>query len=87
MVLQIINQSIQKKKKKIIKPAITEELDFEVELVVVIGKEAKNIQEKDALNYVGNCKILKLIKSSPHFTFFENSTHMQLATLLVSNHA
>lgn len=31
-------------------------MDYEVELVVVIGKEAKNIKEKDALNYVGKIK-------------------------------
>jgi len=36
----------------IMKPAETSELDYEVELVVVIGKEGKSIPEKDALDYV-----------------------------------
>jgi len=30
----------------------TKKLDFEVELVIVIGKEGKNISKKDAMNYV-----------------------------------
>jgi len=37
---------------KIIKPPETTQLDYEVELVVVIGKEGKRIEKKDAFNYV-----------------------------------
>jgi len=37
----------------IVKPQVTNELDYEVELVVVIGKEAKNVSVADALDYVG----------------------------------
>ncbi|XP_061171456.1 fumarylacetoacetate hydrolase domain-containing protein 2-like [Saccostrea echinata] len=33
-------------------PEETEKLDWEVELTIVIGKEAKRVQEKDAMNYV-----------------------------------
>lgn len=33
-------------------PCETEELDWEVELVIVIGKEGKNIPENEAMNYV-----------------------------------
>lgn len=33
-------------------PKVTEKLDYEVELGIVIGKQAKNISEEDALEYV-----------------------------------
>jgi len=33
-------------------PSISEKVDYEAELVVVIGKKGKNIEEKDALNHV-----------------------------------
>jgi len=36
----------------IVKPASTQQLDYEVELVIVIGKTARNVKEEDALNYV-----------------------------------
>ncbi|KAM9978113.1 hypothetical protein ACTFIY_011890 [Dictyostelium cf. discoideum] len=36
----------------IIKPVESDEVDYEVELVVVIGKQAKNVSESDALQYV-----------------------------------
>eukprot|EP00054_Salpingoeca_dolichothecata_P037105 m.9743 g.9743 ORF g.9743 m.9743 type:complete len:307 (-) comp7254_c0_seq1:47-967(-) len=36
----------------IIKPDITDELDFEVELAIVIGKTAKNVKASDAMDYV-----------------------------------
>lgn len=36
----------------IIDPAVSEEVDWEVELGVVIGKAGKNIREEDALSYV-----------------------------------
>jgi 2-keto-4-pentenoate hydratase/2-oxohepta-3-ene-1,7-dioic acid hydratase in catechol pathway len=37
---------------KIVKPKETNELDYEVELVIVIGKEARRIKESDAFNYI-----------------------------------
>lgn len=33
-------------------PKVTEKLDYEVELAIVIGKKAKNVNEADALDYV-----------------------------------
>lgn len=33
-------------------PEVTQELDWEVELAIVIGKKGKNISESDAMNYV-----------------------------------
>ena len=36
----------------IVSPSITHQLDYEVELAVVIGKECKRIGENDALDYV-----------------------------------
>ena len=33
-------------------PSVTKEVDYEVELAVVIGREARDVTEKDALNYV-----------------------------------
>jgi 2-keto-4-pentenoate hydratase/2-oxohepta-3-ene-1,7-dioic acid hydratase in catechol pathway len=37
----------------IVKPNQTKELDYEVELVLVIGKEGKNIPRSQALQYIG----------------------------------
>ncbi|MGH2561990.1 MAG: fumarylacetoacetate hydrolase family protein [Thermomicrobiales bacterium] len=34
-------------------PAVATEYDYEVELAVVIGREARNVSEADALSYVG----------------------------------
>jgi len=39
-------------KDKVEKPKETEQLDYEVELVIVIGKEGRNIQEKEAIQHV-----------------------------------
>ena len=33
-------------------PKVTEKLDYEAELVIVIGKEAKYVSKEDALGYV-----------------------------------
>ncbi|MEK4566782.1 fumarylacetoacetate hydrolase family protein [Alkalihalobacillus sp. FSL R5-0424] len=33
-------------------PEVSQEVDYEVELAIVIGKTAKNVTEEDALNYV-----------------------------------
>ncbi len=35
-----------------IRPACSEQLDYEVELMVIVGKSGKHISEADALNYV-----------------------------------
>jgi len=37
----------------IVKPRQTQELDYEVELVLVIGKEGRNIPKSEALKYIG----------------------------------
>ncbi|KYR00362.1 Fumarylacetoacetate (FAA) hydrolase domain-containing protein [Tieghemostelium lacteum] len=36
----------------IVKPKETDQVDYEVELVIVIGKEAKNVSKEEALSYV-----------------------------------
>lgn len=36
----------------IVAPSVSSQVDYEVELVVVIGKRGRNISEEDALNYV-----------------------------------
>jgi len=41
----------------IIKPNISEQVDYEVELVVVIGKKCFEVSEENALNYVGGYTI------------------------------
>lgn len=38
--------------KEIAPPAITQQVDYEVELVAVIGKQAKNVSQEEALDYV-----------------------------------
>ncbi|MCP8615869.1 fumarylacetoacetate hydrolase family protein [Salirhabdus salicampi] len=39
-------------------PAVTERLDYEAELGIVIGKKAKNVSKENALNYVfGYCTV------------------------------
>lgn len=38
--------------KEIMLPKLVKELDFEVELAIVVGKEAKNVKEADAMQYV-----------------------------------
>jgi len=37
---------------KIVPPSVTQQVDYEVELVAVIGKQAKNVSQDDALDYV-----------------------------------
>ena len=44
-------------------PKITEELDWEIELAVVIGKEGKNISRSDALDYVYGYMVLNDISA------------------------
>ncbi len=42
----------------ILKPPLTEKMDYEAELGVVIGREAKNVSEQDALSYVAGYTII-----------------------------
>ena len=42
----------------IVKPPTTEQLDYEVELAVVIGKRAKSVSRADALGYVAGYTIM-----------------------------
>lgn len=37
---------------EIVPPSISKQIDYEVELVAIIGKQAKDVSEEDALNYV-----------------------------------
>ncbi|MFJ8236765.1 fumarylacetoacetate hydrolase family protein [Ureibacillus sp. NPDC094379] len=37
---------------EIVPPSISNQIDYEVELVAIIGKQAKDVSEEDALNYV-----------------------------------
>ena len=37
---------------EIVPPSITEQVDYEVELVAIIGKQAKNVSQEEALDYV-----------------------------------
>jgi len=52
-------------------PAYSQEIDYEVELAVVIGKTAKCVSEKDALDYVAGCTIVNDI-SARSVTFTKN---------------
>lgn len=45
-------------KDPIIKPVLTEQLDYEAELAVVIGKKAKNVTEEGALDHVAGYSIM-----------------------------
>jgi 2-keto-4-pentenoate hydratase/2-oxohepta-3-ene-1,7-dioic acid hydratase in catechol pathway len=50
------NNTLTGHKCKIVVPKVTQRLDYEVELGVVIGKEAKYVSKEDALDYVfGYC--------------------------------
>ncbi|MFZ4452684.1 fumarylacetoacetate hydrolase family protein [Salibacterium aidingense] len=44
-------------------PEITEKLDYEAELAFVVGKKAKNVKEKDALDYVAGYTIVNDISA------------------------
>jgi 2-keto-4-pentenoate hydratase/2-oxohepta-3-ene-1,7-dioic acid hydratase in catechol pathway len=46
------NNSLAAHNEVIVPPAVTQQVDYEVELVVVIGRQAKDIAQEDALNYV-----------------------------------
>jgi len=50
------NNTLTSHKKDVAIPKVTEKLDYECELVIVIGKKAKYIAKEEALNYVfGYC--------------------------------
>jgi acylpyruvate hydrolase len=42
----------------IVRPALTEQMDYEAELAVIIGKEAKNVTEEGALSHVAGYSIM-----------------------------
>ncbi len=42
----------------IVKPALTQNLDWEVELAVVMGRDARDVSEQDALDYVAGYTII-----------------------------
>jgi len=44
--------SLAAHQEEIVPPSITEQVDYEVELVAVIGKQAKNVSQEEALDYV-----------------------------------
>ncbi len=46
------NNALTAHKEKILFPKGSEKVDYEAELVIVMGKQAKDIEEKDALSYV-----------------------------------
>jgi acylpyruvate hydrolase len=52
MLFAKFNNSIIGPEDKIEKPAVTNKLDYEVELAVVIGKETHNVSRTEALDYV-----------------------------------
>ncbi|OQX51966.1 MAG: hypothetical protein B5M53_09900 [Candidatus Cloacimonas sp. 4484_209] len=47
----------------VIKPAITQKLDYEGELAFIIGKEGRHIDEKDAMEYVAGYTIFNDISA------------------------
>ncbi|EGC37060.1 hypothetical protein DICPUDRAFT_46773 [Dictyostelium purpureum] len=51
------NNSIASQGDDIVLPKDTDQVDYEVELVVVMGKQCKNVSEKEALNYVAGYTI------------------------------
>jgi 2-keto-4-pentenoate hydratase/2-oxohepta-3-ene-1,7-dioic acid hydratase in catechol pathway len=46
------NNALAAHKQTIIVPRMTEQMDYEAELVMVIGKTAQNVSREEALNYV-----------------------------------
>ncbi|RXZ83997.1 FAA hydrolase family protein [Paenibacillaceae bacterium] len=52
------NNTITSHQADIAVPKVTEKLDYEAELTIVIGKKAKDVSEEDALDYVfGYCNV------------------------------
>ncbi|WP_274655084.1 fumarylacetoacetate hydrolase family protein [Paenibacillus humicola] len=52
------NNTLTGHKQNVAVPKVTDELDYEAELVIVIGKRAKNVSKEQALDYVfGYCAV------------------------------
>lgn len=62
----------------IIDPAVSEQIDWEVELAVIIGKGGKNIREEDALSHVFGYTVLNDVSArdlqSRHKQFFKGKS-------------
>jgi len=62
----------------IIDPTVSEEIDWEVELAVIIGKEGKNISEENALSHVFGYTVLNDVSArdlqSRHKQFFKGKS-------------
>jgi 2-keto-4-pentenoate hydratase/2-oxohepta-3-ene-1,7-dioic acid hydratase in catechol pathway len=62
----------------IIDPAVSEEVDWEVELGVIIGKTGKNIREEDALSYIFGYTVINDVTArdlqSRHKQFFKGKS-------------
>jgi 2-keto-4-pentenoate hydratase/2-oxohepta-3-ene-1,7-dioic acid hydratase in catechol pathway len=62
----------------VIDPAVSEEIDWEVELAVIIGKGGKNIREEDALSHVFGYTVLNDVSArdlqSRHKQFFKGKS-------------
>lgn len=51
------NSSLIAHNAPILRPTVSEQLDYEGELVAIIGKDARNVSEEDALEYVAGYSI------------------------------
>ncbi len=62
----------------VIDPAVSTEIDWEVELAVILGKSGKNIREEDALSYVFGYSVLNDITArdlqARHKQFFKGKS-------------
>ncbi len=62
----------------VIDPAVSEQIDWEVELAVIIGKSGKNIREEDALSHVFGYTVLNDVSArdlqSRHKQFFKGKS-------------
>ena len=46
------NNALAAHKDNVALPLVTEQMDYEAELVIIIGREAKNVSKKEAMSYV-----------------------------------
>ncbi len=62
----------------VIDPAVSTEIDWEVELAVILGKSGKNIREEDALSYVFGYSVLNDVTArdlqASHKQFFKGKS-------------
>jgi 2-keto-4-pentenoate hydratase/2-oxohepta-3-ene-1,7-dioic acid hydratase in catechol pathway len=56
--LKVTHQAIIGTGGAILKPAVTQKLDWEAEIAVVIGKRARNVKVKDAFDYIAGYTIV-----------------------------